>query len=230
MHLPPLSQTISLCCLPDEEEEEEEKPEEDKPEGASTVDSDAGLILADEEGIHEESDDGQEMVGLGAGSGGVPELVEDAAEGGGTEGKGRKGGKRYRRPTDHLLTAMREFCRRVYACIARQGRDRVSGRFFGQDIRDSVARLTKDEQDHLSDDDYVAVREKVGGKQVLRIALVERLLRCTGSAKGAGAPEDASRLAVDDPAGRLVLRVLQPIGKGMTCHGCTLSCTLSKSL
>ena len=92
----------------------------------------------------------------------------------------------------------------------------MSDRFFGQDIRDAVARLTRHEHDHLSDDDYVAVLEEVGDKKVVRLALVERLLRAKSTSKGNQSLEDASRVATDDPSGRLVLRMLQPVSQGTT--------------
>ncbi|EFJ50412.1 hypothetical protein VOLCADRAFT_88729 [Volvox carteri f. nagariensis] len=202
----------------DEEQHSEEEEQEDEEEVAAreteerditAADSDAGLVLAGGASSGDEgSDSGQEAAAADTRGG-----QGDVGPSSGT-GDGRAGPRRARRPHDPILSSLHEFCRCVNACIARQGRDRVSGRFFGQNIRDAVARLTKDEQDHLSDDDYVAVLEEVGHQQVVRIALVERLLRSMATTKGKSSLEDASRLVRNDPAGRLVLRVLQPAGQG----------------
>lgn len=123
-------------------------------------------------------------------------------------------GQQRQQKKDPLLLVLLEFVRRVNACIARQGRDRVNGRFFGQDIRDAIRQLTLEEQDNLSDEDYVAVLEDVNGKTVVRIGFVEALTRVRSSPNGKRQVESATRLAVDDPSGQLVLRILQPDGMG----------------
>ncbi|KAG2485941.1 hypothetical protein HYH03_015385 [Edaphochlamys debaryana] len=122
---------------------------------------------------------------------------------------GTAGAPRKRKPgqvaDDPILRSLQEFARRVNACVARQGRDRVNGRFFGQDVCDEVRRLTLEEQDHLSEDDFVAVLEDAGGQEVVRIGLVEAMSRRTTSARGKKGLETATRMEVDDPAGELVL-------------------------
>jgi len=68
-----------------------------------------------------------------------------------------------------------------------------------------------EEQDNLSDEDYVAMLEHVFGTKALRIRIVEGLLRNHTSAKGGrGLLETATRLAADDPSGEMVLRLLEP--------------------
>jgi hypothetical protein len=58
-----------------------------------------------------------------------------------------------------LLQSVRELCRRINGYIARQGRDRIRGRFWGQEIEDAV-RMCEGDADHLSAGDYVAVSVK----------------------------------------------------------------------
>ncbi|KAG2487236.1 hypothetical protein HYH03_014079 [Edaphochlamys debaryana] len=74
------------------------------------------------------------------------------------------------------------------------GRDCVDGRFFGQDVREEVQRLTLEEQDRLSEDDYVAVLEELRGRTVMRVGLVEAMSRITsGKKKGL---ETATRMEI----------------------------------
>ena len=96
----------------------------------------------------------------------------------------------------------------------------VSARWFGQDVRDAIRQLTLEEQDNLSDDDYIAVLEEVGKEKVVRITIVEAMVRTRTSADGRWlCPEPATRLALDEPSGELVLRLLEPIGVGeMQCR------------
>ncbi|KAG2489191.1 hypothetical protein HYH03_012216 [Edaphochlamys debaryana] len=75
-----------------------------------------------------------------------------------------------------------------------EGRDCVDGRFFGQDVREEVKRLTLEEQDRLSEDDYVAVLEELRGRTVMRVGLVEAMSRITsGKKKGL---ETATRMEI----------------------------------
>ena len=180
---------------------------EDEEGSANAADDDAGLVLPPSS----DDEDPVQDAGLAGTSGTAPAGGEPdcTVEGDGEAGPPRGHGHQQKRHPDLLLSALREFCRRANACIARQGRDRVNGRFLGQDIRDAIAQLTKEEQDHLSGDDYVGVLEEADGKAVVRIALVERLLRITTMGGGKRRGEHVNPLATDDANGELVLRLLR---------------------
>ena len=143
---------------------------------------------------------------------------EDAEEGderGGTLVKGKKRSVGRGRMT-RLLAALLEFCRLVNAFIARQPRDRVNGRFWStsEEFREALSMLTSTDQDHLSDGDCVAVVEVERGRSIVRVGFVERLLAPQSRAKAKQALRRIRRLDINDPAGRLRLRLLSPADKG----------------
>lgn len=144
------------------------------------------------------------------------EDTEELDEQGGALAKGKKRSVRRGRMT-RLLAALREFCRLVNAFIARQPRDRVNGRFWStsEEFRDALRMLTSADQDHLSDGDCVAVVDAEQGRSVVRVGFVERLLAPHSCTKAKQALRRIRRLDINDPTGRLRLRLLSPADKGM---------------
>ncbi|EFJ47018.1 hypothetical protein VOLCADRAFT_92558 [Volvox carteri f. nagariensis] len=95
-----------------------------------------------------------------------------------------------------------------------ESRNCVNGRFLGQDIRDVVAQLTKGEQGHLSNDDYLGALGEDGDQAVVRIALLDGA-PARDQREG---PRLTPRAAGDpngDPNGELVLRLPWPAGIGL---------------
>ncbi|EFJ39841.1 hypothetical protein VOLCADRAFT_100504 [Volvox carteri f. nagariensis] len=130
-----------------------------------------------------------------------------------SDSDGGERGRLLKRPRDvSILLALRVFTRRFNACIARQPRDRIRGRFWGVDMREAVMLLNEGDEDHLSDGDYVAVLEEVEGRTVVRVALVEGLLCPQGRGRGAARSRLSTtrRLDIGNPDGRLLLRLLHP--------------------
>lgn len=161
------------------------------------------MVRADPDG----SDEAADSAGADSGDSGV-----------GPSGPLRVPGQKGRRMTS-TLSSLREYCRRLNACISRQGRDRVKGRFYGQQVAEWMKRVTEEEQDYLSDEDYVAVLEEDTPRpHMVRIAMVENLVRITTGVSGKRDVRPTPRLARGDPTGEMALRMLTPDGKGR-CHG-----------
>ena len=76
--------------------------------------------------------------------------------------------------------------------------------------------LVDGDEDHLSDGDYVAVLGQDGGRQVVRMGLVEGLLCPQGGGRKATSLSITRRLDIRNPEGRLWLRILQPVSSGAT--------------
>ncbi|PNH00516.1 hypothetical protein TSOC_013656, partial [Tetrabaena socialis] len=127
-------------------------------------------------------------------------------------GGGQVGGKRALSALERMLPLMYEIVRRINGRVPRVGRDRQANRLHAVDMREAAFNMTREDQDHLSGDDHVAVMEEdVSGRTagVVRIALVEGLLRPSG--KGKRAMVFTQRLARDEAKGQLHLRLLETL-------------------
>ncbi len=139
--------------------------------------------------------------------------------GGGSRSDGAGGSQPAQRKrskaSEELAGGVRELARLTNSFFSRQSRDRLR-RFHvdGEELRDALQALAAGDHDHLSDDDVVAVQQEDDGRTVVRLGLVEGLLRPVAKGRAKGNLADVRRLDLNCEAGRLQLRVMEPVGHG----------------